>query len=255
MLSVIVPTYNEKENVEKLYLQVNDALSGIPYELLFMDDSTDETPQIIEALMSEHDQIRMIHRDTEKGLATAVVLGFQEARGDYLTVMDGDLQHPPKLLRSMYACLESGYEVCLPSRFVPGGSDGGLNLRRKFISWTARKIGNLSLRSLHRMSDVTGGYFMIRKKCLEGADLRPIGWKILVEVLATANYSKVCEIPYAFQERNAGESKISLKVTLEYLKQLLELKRRETGKCITPTVLTESKTTEFVQQYCPEPNV
>ncbi len=255
MLSVIVPTFNEKDNVEKLFQEVDEALTGIPYELFFVDDSTDETPLIIESLMNKSECVRMIHRDTEKGLATAVVLGFKEARGEYLTVMDGDLQHPPKLLRSMYACLEDGYDVCLPSRFVPGGSDGGLNLKRKFISWTARKMGNWSLRSLRKMSDVTGGYFMIRKSCLEGADLQPIGWKILAEVLATAHYTKVCEIPYAFQERNAGESKISLKVTLEYMKQLSDLRHRENKQSVKPDVFSEDKTQELIQKYCPRPAV
>ncbi len=229
-LSVIVPTFNEGENVKPLYEGVRDALKGIPFELLFVDDSVDDTPDRIRALQENAPEVRLIHRDTDKGLSSAVIRGFAEAEGEFLAVMDGDLQHPPKLLRPMVRCMEEGFDLCLPSRFVPGGSDGGLNIIRKFVSWTARKCGNISLRSLRKFSDVTGGYFMLRRGILEGAELKPLGWKILVEVLAMTRYEKVCEIPYTFEERNAGTSKISMKVTLEYLQQLRELRHREVRK-------------------------
>ena len=227
MFSVIVPTYNEKDNVRPLFEAVDKALQGIPYELIYMDDSKDETPDIIQMISDEHPNVRMVHRKKSNGLSGAVIEGFRIANGAYLAVMDADLQHPPELLRSMYLCLEDGYDLCLPSRFIPGGSDGGLNAWRKFVSWTAREMGILSLRSLQGMSDITGGYFALRKKCVENADLRGLGWKILVEVLAMGEYNRVCEIPFSFQPRNAGESKISTKVTLEYIQQLRGLRHRE----------------------------
>lgn len=225
-VSIVVPSYNERDNVEKLVSQIDDALVGVSHEILFIDDSTDDTPQILEKLCRELPHVRYQHRTSEKGLATAVILGFRLAKGEYLACMDADLQHPPKILRSMYAALESGADFCIPSRLIPGGDDGGLNWYRKFVSGTARKIGQILLPCLRSISDPTSGLFMFRREAIKEADLRPIGWKIMVEVLAMSKYKKVIEIPYAFQQRTAGESKLDTKVTLQYLQQCLGLTKR-----------------------------
>ena len=225
-ISVVVPTYNESENVGNLTNQIDYALRGIDYEVIFVDDSTDNTPDAKKKVMEENPNVRMEHRETEKGLATAVLEGFKLSRGDYIAVMDADLQHPPAILRSMYAVMETGVDFCVPSRFIPGGSDGGLGPYRKLVSGVARYIGKIMLPSLRKITDPTSGLFMFRRSVIEDADLRPIGWKIMVEVLAMGNYRSVVEIPYKFQARPAGESKLSSKVTLEYLKQVAELTRR-----------------------------
>ncbi|MBQ8007544.1 MAG: polyprenol monophosphomannose synthase [Lachnospiraceae bacterium] len=225
-MSVVVPTYNESENVGNLTNQIDYALRGIDYEVIFVDDSTDNTPDAIKKVIEENPNVRMEHRETEKGLATAVLEGFKLSRGDYIAVMDADLQHPPAILRSMYAVMETGVDFCVPSRFIPGGSDGGLGPYRKLVSGVARYIGKIMLPSLRKITDPTSGLFMFRRSVIEDADLRPIGWKIMVEVLAMGNYRSVVEIPYKFQARPAGESKLSSKVTLEYLKQVAELTRR-----------------------------
>lgn len=225
-ISIVVPTYNEKENVGNLVNQIDYALRGIPYEVIFVDDSTDETPDAIRKVMEENANVRMEHRTQEKGLATAVLKGFSLANGDYIAVMDADLQHPPAILRSMYAVLESGADFCVPSRFIPGGSDGGLGPYRKLVSGVARYIGKILLPCLRKITDPTSGLFMFRKAVIDGADMRPIGWKIMVEVLATGTYRTVVEIPYKFQARPAGESKLSSKVTMEYLMQIKDLMKR-----------------------------
>ncbi len=225
-ISVVVPTYNEAENVGNLTNQIDYALRGIEYEVIFVDDSTDNTVDAIKAVMAENPNVRMEHRQTEKGLATAVLKGFSLASGDYIAVMDADLQHPPAILRSMYAVMETGVDFCVPSRFIPGGSDGGLGPYRKLVSGVARYIGKIMLPSLRKITDPTSGLFMFRRAVIDGADLRPIGWKIMVEVLAMGTYSTVVEIPYKFQARPAGESKLSSKVTMEYLRQVAELTKR-----------------------------
>ena len=225
-ISIVVPTYNESENVGNLVNQIDYALRGIEYEVIFVDDSTDNTPETINKIKAENPNVRLFHRDTEKGLATAVLKGFSLAQGDYIAVMDADLQHPPKILRSMYAVMETGVDFCIPSRFIPGGSDGGLNLYRKLVSGVARYIGKILLPCLRKITDPTSGLFMFRREAIKDADMRPIGWKIMVEVLATATYKTVVEIPYKFQARPAGESKLSSKVTMEYLKQVFELMKR-----------------------------
>ena len=223
---MVVPTFNESENVGNLVNQIDYALKGIEYEIIFVDDSKDDTPEVIEEVMKENPNVRMKHRVGETGLATAVIEGFRLAQGDYIAVMDADLQHPPAILRSMYAVMETGVDFCVPSRFIPGGSDGGLGPYRKLVSGVARYIGKIMLPSLRKITDPTSGLFMFRKEVIKGADLRPIGWKIMVEVLAMGTYRSVVEIPYKFQARPAGESKLSSKVTVEYLKQVADLTKR-----------------------------
>ena len=226
MLSVVIPTFNESKNIRNLVAQIDVALKGVDYEIVFVDDSKDNTPDVIMEVAKEYPQVRMEHRKNGTGLATAVLDGFKLAKGEYMACMDADLQHPPIVLKYMYRAMESGADFCIPSRLIPGGDDGGLNWYRKFVSGTARKIGQVMLPCLRKISDPTSGLFMFRREVIENADLQPIGWKIMVEVLAMGTYSKVVEIPYKFQQRTEGESKLSGKVTLEYLKQLKNLRKR-----------------------------
>lgn len=230
MLSIVIPTFNEKDNIHPLVEQIHDALTGIKHEIIFVDDSKDETPDIISELAKTDDTIVLHHRVNEKGLATAVVKGFTLATGDYVACMDADLQHPPTVLREMYAAMGTGADMAIPSRFIPGGSDGGLNLYRKFVSGTARYIGKILLPCLRKVTDPTSGLFMIKRELLDGASLNPIGWKIMIEVIAMCQVKKIIETPYTFQDRTAGESKLSTKVTLEYLKQVWTLRTTAANK-------------------------
>ncbi len=226
LLSIVIPTYNEKDNINELILQLNNSLKGIPYEIIFVDDSDDDTPKVILEKAEIYNNIKMEHRTVEKGLATAVIRGFELAQGKYVAVMDADLQHPPMILRSMYIAMCEGTDMCIPSRFIRGGSDGGLDIIRKFISGTARYIGKIMLPCLRNISDPTSGLFMFKKSIINERDLQPVGWKIMIEVLAMASYNTIIEIPYSFQNRNAGESKLSGKVTVQYIKQLFSLIKR-----------------------------
>ena len=248
MLSVVVPTFNEGKNIRNLVTQIDDALKGVEYEIVFVDDSKDDTPRIIMEVAKDFPAVRMEHRtgDDCTGLATAVLKGFELAKGDYMACMDADLQHPPIVLKYMYKAMESGADFCVPSRLIPGGDDGGLNWYRKFVSWTARKIGQVMLPCLRKLTDPTSGLFMFRREVIENADLKPIGWKIMIEVLAMGTYSKVVEIPYKFQQRTEGESKLSGKVTLEYLKQVKNLRKRynKANKYTVETWTTEQMMAE-----------
>lgn len=230
MISIVIPTYNEKDNIEPLLSRIHGALPGIPHEVIFVDDSNDNTPQVIEEIAKTDSTVVLHHREDEKGLATAVVKGFTLAKGDYVAVMDADLQHPPEVLLDMYAAMCARADMAIPSRFIPGGSDGGLNPWRKFVSWTARYIGKILLPCLRKVTDPTSGLFMIRRELLEGATLNPIGWKIMVEVIAMCPVKKILETPYVFHDREAGESKLSTKVTIQYLKQVFHLMSHATNK-------------------------
>ena len=255
-LSVVVPTYNEAGNVEHLAERIDKALSGIDYDIFFIDDSTDDTPEILKKMSEENSRVRFEHRENEKGLATAVIRGFEIADGDFLACMDADLQHPPEILRPMYAAMMSGADMCIPSRLIKGGSDGGLNLYRKFVSGTARWMGKVLLPCLRRISDPTSGLFMFKKEMLKEADLKPVGWKIMVEVLAMTDYHLIVEIPYSFQDRNSGQSKLSKSATMEYIEQLFGLMKRGIKHgMVTVTRWSPEFTRKMVAKYIEGGNV
>lgn len=225
-LGIIVPTYNERENVRVMVERITAALDGrgIEYEIWFIDDSRDDTPTVLAELAAKHPEtVHYVHREEERGLATAVVEGFKRSQAEYLVVMDADLQHPPEVLPVLAERLEQGIDVVIPSRFVPGGSDGGLNAMRKVVSWTARSLGRIALKRLRHISDCTGGFFGVRRQVVEGVELSPIGWKILMEVLVKGHYETVHEIPYTFEDRSAGKSKMSLREQWNYLRHLARL--------------------------------
>ena len=228
-LSVVISVYNEEAVLDKMYQAVVPVVESLPceYELLFVNDgSKDASPAILDRLAMESEKVKVIHFSRNYGHEAAMIAGIDYSTGDGVICMDADLQHPPIVLKYMYKAMESGADFCIPSRLIPGGDDGGLNWYRKFVSGTARKIGQVMLPCLRKISDPTSGLFMFRREVIENADLQPIGWKIMVEVLAMGTYSKVVEIPYKFQQRTEGESKLSGKVTLEYLKQLKSLRKR-----------------------------
>ncbi len=225
-LSIIIPTYNEENNVRKIVEKITAILKTEPchYEILFMDDSQDHTPLILKQLVQEFPVVRTIHRQNKPGLASAVVAGFQHCLVSKIIVMDADLQHPPELLPLLRKRLAEA-DIVIPSRFVSGGSDGGLQGIRKAISWTARTIGRLAIKKLHNISDCTSGFFGLNREVITNAQLDPIGWKILIEILVKGNYHSVHEIPYVFQTRNSGKSKMSLQEQGNYLRHIVRLIR------------------------------
>jgi dolichol-phosphate mannosyltransferase len=219
MLSIIVPTYNESRNIEELLTRIFTALKPnyTPYEVIVVDDnSPDGTAQIAEALKSKFD-LRVVKRPRKIGLASAVLNGFKLATGDILCVMDADLSHPPEAVPEMYKAISSGdFDIIIGSRCVEGGGATNWPWYRRFGS----SFAQLLAKPITHVNDSTSGFFMIQKSVLEGADINPIGFKILLEILVKGNYSKIKEIPIVFNDRGGGKSKLGMKQTLEYLKQL-----------------------------------
>lgn len=224
-LSIVIPTRNEKDNIFLLIDEIRNKLEGIKYEIIFVDDSTDGTEEEIKKYRKKN--IILEHRINEKGLSSAVIRGMQLANSDIIAVMDADLQHPPYLLKNMYQEIVNGADMCIPSRFIKGGSDGGLNWYRKLVSSTARNLGKVYLPHLNKISDITSGIFCFRKKNVNIEKLNPIGWKILLEVLTKSTYKTIVEIPYCFCKRNACETKMNKRAMLDYLKQISLLKKEQ----------------------------
>ena len=223
LISVVVPTYNERDNIVELIRRIDNALVGIDYEVVVVDDnSPDGTADIAEEL-SRYYPVRVIRRPSKLGLATAVLDGVRSSRGEYVVVMDADLQHPPEVIPKMYEELIKGYDIVIASRYVVGGSISGWSFTRRLISKAAILIAKLLIPKARSIEDPTSGFFMFRREVLEGINLSPKGFKILLEVLVKGRYSRVSEIPYTFGVRVRGTSKLSSKELINYIKHILIL--------------------------------
>jgi len=214
-LSIIVPTYNESENLEALLAQVFQVLkdNDIRGEVIIVDDdSPDRTWELAQGLTRKYNGLRVIRRQSEKGLATAVLAGFAAATSSKLLVMDADLSHPPWLISKLYKALDEA-DISVASRNVKGGGVRNWPASRKAISWGATQIASL----LTDVKDPMSGYFALHKEVLDGADLNPKGYKILLEILVKGKYEKVREVPFVFEDRRVGTSKMSSGVITKYV--------------------------------------
>lgn len=225
-LSVVVPTYNERDNVRALVYRLRRALAYVRHEILFVDDSTDETPQIIAELAAQYASVRLLHRHGERGLATAVLAGFRMARGAFVCVIDADLQHPPELLPAMLEVLaRERSEIVVASRYVPGGSAAGLRgWWRRCASLACRQLAYTLFAETHRTSDPLSGFFMFRRGLVNVDSLQPVGFKILLELLVRAPHARVQDVPYVFAPRLREGSKAGLRPAIEFVRHLARLK-------------------------------
>ncbi|MEY3330129.1 MAG: hypothetical protein RLZZ115_3014 [Cyanobacteriota bacterium] len=228
-LSLIIPTYKESENVRPIVQQLTQLLDGaIPneYELIIVDDdSPDLTWKFAAELIPEFLQLRVMRRQEERGLSTAVIRGWQVARGEILGVIDADLQHPPESLLQLLSEIERGADLAVGSRHVEGGGVSDWSVIRRFLSRGAQVLGLIILPGvIGRVSDPMSGYFMVRREAIAGRTLDPIGYKILIEVLCRGQIRWVGEVGYVFQERLEGESKVTWKQYIEYLQHLVKLR-------------------------------
>jgi dolichol-phosphate mannosyltransferase len=227
--SLIVPTFNEKDNVELLVRQVSQVLDPNykgRYEIVFADDnSPDGTAERALAMQAEFPQVKVMVRTQERGLATCVVRGWQQACGEILGVIDGDLQHPPDVLADMLNRIENGADLVLATRYSDEGSVGEWGWLRTFNSQGARALGTIFLpEAIGKVSDPMSGCFVLRRSAIANERLAPRGYKILLEVLARGRFKRVEESAYVFQMRMHGVTKLTWKQYMEYLQQVLELR-------------------------------
>ncbi|WP_222267532.1 glycosyltransferase [Modestobacter marinus] len=221
-VSVIVPTRNESGNVHELYQRLDGALRGRSWEVVFVDDSDDPTPFVIAGVSRTDGRVRCVHRPAgarHGGLSGAVLRGFAAARSDVLVVMDGDLQHPPELVPELVAAVtDSGADLAVASRYVTGGSSTGLSGRfRTVASQGCRRFSRLLLPVSRATTDPLSGFFALRRSVVAGVDLRPEGFKILLEVLARGRWNSVLDVPFRFDHRHSGRSKSSITESRRFL--------------------------------------
>jgi dolichol-phosphate mannosyltransferase len=229
-LSVVIPTRNEAEGIGLLLDALRPVLASVDAEVVFVDDSGDETPAAIEAhARASTLPIRVHHRVREArtgGLGGAVQLGFAEARGRFVVVMDADLQHPPAVLPLMLVAAErEGADLVVGSRFADSGGIGDFGAVRRALSRASSTLAKVLFpRRLRRVTDPMSGFFLVRRERLALKALRPHGFKILLEVLVRSAPLRIDEVPYTFGDRVAGESKASLREGVRYLRHLLRLR-------------------------------
>lgn len=224
-LTVVVPTFNERENIEEVVMRLHRALSGVEWELIFVDDnSPDGTADKVRELAQKDHRIRVVHRVGRRGLSTACIEGMMASSSPYLAVMDADLQHDETLLPEMLAALKrENLDIVVGSRYVGGGSTGEWASDRKQASRFATKLSKLVLKV--SLEDPMSGFFMLRRGVIHEAinNLSGIGFKILLDIFVSAPVPlKFKELPYEFRTRHAGVSKLDSMVAWEYLMMLLD---------------------------------
>jgi dolichol-phosphate mannosyltransferase len=228
--SLIIPTYNEKDNISLLLDKLKETLGNLPdYEITVVDDdSPDLTWQSVQAYAAQDSRIKVIRRMKDRGLSKAVIEGFSQAQGCILGVMDADLSHDHEILPAMIAAVrDEGYDLAVGSRRIPGGGADKWPWYRKIGSDIATMIARAFLDI--KLSDPMSGYFTLRREIFEKVrnEINPQGYKILLEIYVRSNPQRVKEIPFVFKDRSQGYSKATIKVMLEYLRMIRELRSRE----------------------------
>ena len=229
-VTIVVPTFNESANIRRLLHQITESVpSRLPCEVVFVDDSTDDTPEVIRAAARDCPYpVTVLHREEPVGgLGGAVVEGMKAAGADWIVVMDGDCQHPPSLVPDLVATGErAGAGLVVASRYLKGGSRAGLaGSYRVAVSRGATWLTkSLFPRRLHGISDPMSGFFAIRRGDVTAEVLKPLGYKILLELAVRSRPRAVSEVPFVFQERFAGASKSTAQEGLRFLRHLAGLR-------------------------------
>ncbi|MCG6168102.1 glycosyltransferase family 2 protein [Leptospira sanjuanensis] len=244
-ISVILPTYNERENVPILLPKIAEALKNASFEIILVDDnSPDKTWEVAESLQGKFPTLTVLRRMEGRGLSSAVLSGMAIAKGNVFAVMDADLQHDERILPALVQpILKNGFEVSIGTRYMNGGSTSDWSFLRKSFSVFATKLAKFLLPI--PISDPMSGFFAISRSYFQKtADrINPRGFKILLEFLNGAGQTpKIFEVPFTFRSREFGKTKLDGSVIRNYLIALLDLRF---GKKISPTFLLYSLVGSF----------
>ena len=226
-LAIIVPTYNERDNVVSLFELVSQAMGGIPFEYIVVDDnSPDGTAAVVKELARRHANVRCIHRIGRRGLSSAVIEGISASAAPYFAVIDADHQHDERILPQMLDKALAGDHVVVGTRYAKGGTAGeGLSRTREAGSRLATRLSDLV--TGQSISDPMSGFFLMRRDVFDeiAPSLSNEGFKILLDIIVSARRARarrgkelrIGEVPYTFRPRHAGESKMSSIVVVQFL--------------------------------------
>ena len=216
-VSIIVPTYHERENIVPLVERIHKILQNHKYEIVIVDDNSNDGSEEVVASLADKYPVRILVRKNERGLSSAVVHGIKHVESEFVVVMDADLQHPPETITRMLEALQT-HEMAVASRYCKGGSPGKWPLSRRIISIVANLI---ALPLIPKVKDRMSGFFGFRRSSVSVDELNALGWKIGLEVMVRGHYKSVAEVPYTFQPRTHGASKLSRNIIFQYLQRRL----------------------------------
>jgi dolichol-phosphate mannosyltransferase len=224
-LAIVIPTFNERDNIKELLDRLETTLEGCHWEAIFVDDdSPDRTSDVVREIAGRDHRIRTIRRIGRRGLSTACIEGMLSSSAPYLAVMDGDLQHDEKLLPEMLAALRANRaDIVIGSRYTSGGGVGTWSESRATLSRLATRLSRFVVKE--KLTDPMSGFFVIRNEAFRGAvhNLSGVGFKILLDLFASSPTPlRFEEMPYEFRNRQAGESKLDNQVAWEYGMLLLD---------------------------------
>ena len=230
-ISIIIPTYNESQNILNVLQSIKDNLpTNLSTQAIVVDDnSPDGTGKIVDDYLKNFKKItnytiEIIHRKTKDGLGSAILKGIQQATGDTIVVMDSDLSHPPQIIPKLVESIKKyQYDIAVASRYIKGGKIENWSTKRKLISKFATLIAKKGLGI--DTKDPMSGFFAFKKNILNGLNIDAIGYKILLEILVKTKNVSITEIPYTFQDRELGTSKLNFKTIFDYYKSVWKLYR------------------------------
>lgn len=216
-ISILLPTYNERENIEQLIKSIARSMQGYNYEIVVIDDnSPDGTADVAQALSTIF-PVRVLRRPGKLGLVSAIHDGIKASTGEVIVVMDADFQHPPEVIPRLLGRINE-CDIVIASRYVEGGGITGWSPLRRIVSMGAIVLARLLVSRARRVRDPVSGFFALRKEIAnKWTPLAPRGYKALLEILAVARKAKICEEPYVFKSRQHGKSKLGLKQILSYV--------------------------------------
>jgi dolichol-phosphate mannosyltransferase len=240
LLSVVVPTFNEKANVEEIVARLGRVLADVPWEVIFVDDdSPDHTAETVKAMAARDARVRCLKRVGRRGLAGACTEGMLASSAPYVAVMDADLQHDESILPQMLAALmDDSADLVVGSRYAAGGSAASFTPGRARFSHTATGIARRLLGV--DLADPMSGFFMLKREKVDAVahELSPVGFKILLDIVLTARRQlRVIEIPFEFRPRRFGESKFDAAIGLEFVGLALA---KITGGAVGPRFISFS---------------
>lgn len=230
-ISIIIPTYNESENIIKILRSIGEILpKNVPTQAIVVDDnSPDGTGKLVEDYLKNVKKIadytiEIIHRKAKDGLGSAILNGIQQAKGDTIVVMDSDFSHPPQIIPKLIESIKKyQYDIAVASRYIKGGKIKGWSLKRKAMSKFATLIAKKGLGI--DTKDPMSGFFAFKRNIIKGLNIDAIGYKILLEILVKTRDVNIKEIPYTFQDRALGSSKLTMKTIFDYYRSVWKLYR------------------------------
>ncbi len=228
-VSIIVPTYNESQNIVGILKSIRESIpKGIYTETIVVDDnSPDGTGKIVEDYISSikkiaENTIDVIHRKAKNGLASAILKGIQNAKGETIVVMDSDFSHPPQIIPKMIEAFKQYQcDLVVASRYITGGNIQGWTTKRKLMSKIATVIAKKGLGI--KIKDPMSGFFAFKKNIIKELNFDALGYKFLLEILVKTKGINVKEIPYCFENRKFGSSKVDSSTVIDYFKSVWKL--------------------------------